>query len=68
MHNMKILKLWLPHTYEAFCNYQLNAVKISSQGKDIIKRMIAGEKISQSESGISKREWDELMKGLGIES
>ena len=65
---LKILKLWLPNTYEAFCNYQLNAVKISSQGKDIIKRMIAGEKVSQSDSGMSKREWDELIKSLEIDN
>ena len=63
---LKIFKCWLPHTYEAFCNYHLNAIRISGQGKEIIKRMIAGEKVSQDDSGLSKREWDELMKSLGI--
>jgi len=63
---LEILKLWLPHTYEAFCNYHLNAIRISGQGKAIIKRMIDGEKVSQAESGMSKREWDELMKSLVV--
>ena len=61
---LDILKLWLPNTYDAFCNYQLNAVKISCQGKDVIKRMIAGEKVTQPNSNISKREWEELMKSF----
>ncbi len=63
---LDILKLWLPHTYEAFCNYQLNSVKISAQGKAVVRRMIAGENITQSDSGMSKREWEELMKSLGL--
>ncbi len=63
---LDILKLWLPYTYEAFCNYQLNAVKISAQGKEVVKRMISGEKVMQSDSGMSKREWEELMKSLGL--
>lgn len=63
---LEILKLWMPHTYEAFENYQLNGVKISSQGKNLIKRLISGEKVSQEDSGMSKREWQELMKSLDL--
>ncbi len=63
---LDILKLWLPNTYEAFCNYQLNAIKISAKGKEVIKRMINGEKVSQTDSCMSKREWDELMSFLGL--
>jgi thymidylate synthase (FAD) len=63
---LEILKLWVPHTYEAFENYQLNACKISSQGKTVIKRLIAGEKVTQESSGMSQREWQELMSSLEI--
>jgi len=63
---LKILKLWLPHTYEAFENYALHAVKISGQGKAVIKRLISGEKVTQSDSGMSQREWSELMNALEI--
>lgn len=63
---LKILKMWLPHTYEAFENYALNAVRISGQGKSVICRMIAGEKVSQENSGMSQREWNELMHSLNV--
>jgi thymidylate synthase (FAD) len=63
---LEILKLWLPHTYEAFENYHLKAIKISSQGKSVIKRLITGEKVSQESSGMSKREWHELMKSFNL--
>jgi thymidylate synthase (FAD) len=63
---LEIFKIWLPHTYEAFENYQLNAIKISSQGKNLIKKLISGEKVSQEDSGMSKREWQELMRSLGL--
>ncbi|PPR20123.1 MAG: hypothetical protein CFH38_01587, partial [Alphaproteobacteria bacterium MarineAlpha10_Bin1] len=36
-------------------------VRLSASALDVVKRMIAGEKIDQAESGISKREWRELM-------
>ncbi len=30
-----------------------------------VKRMIAGEAVDQKASGLSKREWDEMMGALG---
>lgn len=63
---LEILKLWLPHTYEAFENYTLNAVKISAKAKSLIQRMIRGENISQTDSGMSVREWNELMSALEL--
>jgi len=30
-----------------------------------VKRMLAGESVSQAESGMGKREWMELMETLG---
>ena len=32
----------------------------------IIQKMISGEKISIEESGLSKREWNELMNAFGL--
>lgn len=60
-----VLKKWLPLTYEAFVDYRLGASEISAQGMAIIRHMIAGEKVTQEESGLSKREWEELMAVLG---
>ncbi|MFO1242882.1 MAG: FAD-dependent thymidylate synthase [Rickettsiales bacterium] len=56
-----ILKKWLPLTYEAFQDYRMGAAEISAKGLEIIRRMIKGEQVSQEESGLSKREWEELM-------
>lgn len=64
---LEILKIWVPHTYEAFKNHQLNAIKISAHGKEVIKRLINGEKINQSDSNMSPREWQEMMQALNLE-
>ena len=56
------VKKWVPITYEAFMDYRVGGTEISSKGKIVIQKMIGGEKISIEESGLSKREWNELMK------
>lgn len=63
---LDIMKLWVPHTYEAFVNHQLNAVKLSAEAKKVVKKMISGERITQPESGLSQREWKELMSSLEL--
>jgi thymidylate synthase (FAD) len=59
------VKKWVPITYQAFMDYRVGAAEISSKGLKVIKYMIAGKKITQEESGLSKREWNELMDVLG---
>jgi thymidylate synthase (FAD) len=61
---LDIVKKWVPHTYEAFLNYRLNSASLSHEALQIVKRMLAGEKISMEQSSLSKREWDELQKVL----
>ena len=55
------LKKWVPITYEAFMDYRVGGTEISAKGKNIIQKLIKGEKVSIEESGLSKREWNELM-------
>ena len=55
------LKKWVPITYEAFMDYRVGGTEVSAKGKSIIQKLIKGEKISMEESGLSKREWNELM-------
>ena len=55
------LKKWVPITYEAFMDYRVGGTEISAKGKNIIRKLIKGEKVSIEESGLSKREWNELM-------
>ena len=60
------VKKWVPITYEAFMDYRVGGTEISSKGKIVIQKMISGEKISIEESGLSKREWNELMSAFGL--
>jgi thymidylate synthase (FAD) len=59
---------WVPMTAEAFRQYRLGGAQLSARGLAVIKRLIAGETVTQEESGMSKREWTELMQTLGRSS
>ena len=55
------LKKWVPTTYEAFMDYRVGGTEVSAKGKSIIQKLINGNKVSMEDSGLSKREWNELM-------
>jgi thymidylate synthase (FAD) len=59
------LRRWVPLTYAAFLEYRMNAALISATGLKVVQRMLAGEKVDQPSSGLSAREWRELMAVLG---
>ena len=63
---LETLKRWVPITFESFMDYRVGGTEISSKGKKILKKLINGEKISIEDSGLSKREWNELMNSFGI--
>jgi thymidylate synthase (FAD) len=56
------VKKWVPSTHAAFLDYRVGAAHLSSKGLKIVKSMINGNKISYEDSGLSKREWNELME------
>jgi thymidylate synthase (FAD) len=60
-----VVKRWVPLTHEAFEQHRLNAVTLSANALAVVKRMLAGENVSESDSGMGKREWRELMATLG---
>ena len=60
------LKKWVPITFEAFMDYRVGGTEVSSKGKAIIQKLIKGEKVSVQESGLSKREWNELMTAFDL--
>ena len=60
------IKKWVPITYEAFMDYRVGGIEVSSKGKEVIKKLIQGQKINMDESGLSKREWNELMEAFGL--
>lgn len=64
---LETVKKWVPITYEAFMDYRVGAAEISSKGIKVIKDLISGKKISIEQSGLSKREWNELMEVLKLE-
>jgi thymidylate synthase (FAD) len=59
------LARWVPMTHAAFLEYRMNAALISAGGLAVIRRLLAGETVVQPESGLSGREWRELMALLG---
>jgi len=63
---LDIIKLWVPFTYEAFIEHACDSVTLSKTGISVVKRMLAGEKVTQEESGMGKREWGELMEALEL--
>jgi thymidylate synthase (FAD) len=62
---LETMRRWVPHTYAAFMEYRMGAASISASGLAVIRRLLAGESVAQEESGLSKREWRELMETLG---
>ena len=56
------VKKWVPITHAAFLDYRVGAAHLSSKGLKIIKSMINGNKVGYEDSGLSKREWNELME------
>jgi len=60
------VKRWVPITYEAFLDYRVGGTEVSLKGKKIIQKLINGEKVDAEKSGLSKREWNELMSALEL--
>ena len=52
---------WVPHAYEAFRDYMQGGVTLSRAGLETVRGMLAGEPVEQAASGLSPREWRELM-------
>ena len=63
---LNTLKRWVPITYDAFMDYRVGGTEVSSKGKKIIQKLIIGEKVEVDQSGLSKREWNELMSALEL--
>jgi thymidylate synthase (FAD) len=58
------LERWVPLTATAFREYRMNAALISATGLAVIRRLLAGEAVTQRDSNLSAREWRELMAML----
>ncbi len=61
---LETLEKWVPATYKAFMDYRVGGTTISEKGMAVVRRMLAGEAVEQADSGMSPREWRELMAEL----
>ena len=57
---LDIIKMWVPYTYEAFVEHVRDSVTLSKSSFALVKRLLAGEQVTQENSGLSKREWLEF--------
>ena len=58
---LEMVKRWVPLAYQAFMDYRLGAVEMSAQELSVIRAWLAGDAVSRHGSGLSSREWDELI-------
>jgi thymidylate synthase (FAD) len=65
---LETVKAWVPVAYQAFLDYRLGAVTLSAQMLAAARRMMAGEAVTQPDSGLNRREWAELMAAFGQNS
>ena len=47
-------------------DYRVGGTEISAKGKLVIQKMIKGENVSMEDTGLSKREWNELMEAFNL--
>ena len=64
----KIVKRWVPFTYSAFKEFQLESYNLSSNAIEVIKKKLCGKKVNYEESGLNKREWIELKNKFGFKT
>ncbi|ACI58173.1 thymidylate synthase, flavin-dependent (plasmid) [Rhizobium leguminosarum bv. trifolii WSM2304] len=65
---LEIMAAWVPIAHSAFKEYRMEAVQLSGTAVKAVRRMIAGEAVSQENSGLSAREWQELSAALDLPS
>ena len=63
---LNTVKKWVPITYDAFIDYRVGGTEVSSKAKIVLKKLIKGENVSIEKSGLSKREWNELMEAFDM--
>ncbi|MGB0683938.1 MAG: FAD-dependent thymidylate synthase [Magnetovibrionaceae bacterium] len=62
---LETVRRWVPFAYQAFMDYRVGGAHLSAKGLDVVKALLDGKTVEQAESGLSLREWRELMAQLG---
>ena len=60
----KIMESWVPITAEAFKSYRSGSVELSAEAMQVVRNMLDGQQVDQKTSGLSIREWTELLNHL----
>ena len=63
---LDLVKKWVPHCYEAFLKNNKTGKNFSGPALQVIKDKLKGKEVKQEDSGLSVREWGELMTILDI--
>jgi len=63
---LDLVKKWVPHCYEAFLKNNKTGKNFSGPALQVIKDKLKGKEIKQEDSGLSVREWGELMTILDL--
>lgn len=63
---LDILQRWVPMTYKAFQDYRQGAATLSSKQLQVVKHLVKGQELDRQASGLTLREWKELMGMLDI--
>lgn len=61
---LNTVRAWVPIACEAFEDYRRGAVTFSDSMMKILGKMLQGQSVDQASSGLSKREWTEMMQKL----
>lgn len=61
---LDLTEKWVPISYEAFAKHRMSGKEFSGAAIEVIKKLAKGKKVTQEESGLSVREWNELMNIL----
>ncbi|HEX3576230.1 MAG TPA: thymidylate synthase (FAD), partial [Rhodopila sp.] len=61
---LRMTEAWVPVAAAAFRDYRLGAVTLSAQMVAVVRRMLAGEAVTQETSGLNRREWTEFAQQI----
>jgi thymidylate synthase (FAD) len=61
---LRMMEAWVPLATDAFKEHRMHGVRLSRTALTVVRRLIIGEAVTQESSGLSKREWEEVMVQL----
>lgn len=65
---LKIVEKWVPAAYDAFLEYQMYGGHLSRSAIRTISDLARGKNVPYEASGLSRREWNELVKMFALDS